>query len=81
VSVTCVLAGEPPTGGKVSRAHGGRPELLDRIFASVELFPAGEDGKRRHPDADSHVGSRERLPFVEGDPGERQRTSPQTTRL
>jgi hypothetical protein len=38
----------------------------------VELFPAGGDGKRRLPEADSHVDFRDRLPSVRDDPGERE---------
>jgi hypothetical protein len=30
----------------------------------VELFPAGGDGKRRLPEADSHVDFRDRLPWT-----------------
>ena len=61
-----------PQARRFSRVERGRPELLDQILASVELFPEGEDGKRRLPEADSHVDFRERLPSVTGDPGERE---------
>jgi hypothetical protein len=30
----------------------------------VELFPAGGDGTRRFPEADSHVDFRDRLPWT-----------------
>lgn len=56
---------------RFSRIERGRPELLDQILASVECFPDGQDGKRRLPEADSHVGFRDRLPSVGDDPGER----------
>ena len=49
----------------------GRPELLDQILASVGCFPDGDGGKRRLPEADSHVDFRERLPSVGDDPAER----------
>ncbi len=58
----------------------GRHELLDQILASVECFPDGEAGKRRLPEADSHVDFRERLPSVGDDPGERAGTRRPTTR-
>jgi hypothetical protein len=32
---------------RFSRIERGLPELLDQILASVECFPAGDDGKRR----------------------------------
>lgn len=61
-----------PQERRFSRVERGRPELLDQILASVELFPEGEDGERRRPVADSHVGFAEGLPSVEDNPGERQ---------
>ena len=60
-----------PQERRFSRVERGRPELLDQILASVECFPEGEGGKRRLPEADSHVDFRERLPSVGDDPGER----------
>ena len=61
-----------PQERRFSRVHNGRGELLDQILASAELFPVGEDGKRRVPDADSHVDFRERLPSITDNPGERE---------
>ena len=60
-----------PQERRFSRVERGRAELLDQILASVECFPAGEDGKRRLPEADAHVDFRERLPSVTDDPSER----------
>ena len=67
-----------PQERRFSRIERGRPELIDQILASVELFPTGTDGERRLPEADSHVDFRDRLPSVEDrlpsvgdDPGER----------
>ncbi len=57
---------------RFSRIERGRPELLDQIAASVECFLVGQDGRRRLPQADSHVDFRERLPSVEDDPAERE---------
>lgn len=62
-----------PQERRFSRVHDGRGELLDQILASVELFPAGEDGARRVPNADSHVDFRDRLPSVGDDPSEREK--------
>jgi endonuclease/exonuclease/phosphatase family metal-dependent hydrolase len=60
-----------PQERRYSRVECGRPELLDQILASVECFPDGDGGKRRLPEADSHVDFRERLPSVGDDPAER----------
>src|SRR5215208_5268486 len=60
-----------PLERRYSRIERGRPELIDQILASVELFPTGDDGERRLPEADSHVDFRDRLPSVGDDPGER----------
>ncbi len=49
----------------------GRPELLDQIFASEELFPLGEDSDRRLPEVDAHVDFVDQLASVGDDPGER----------
>jgi len=61
-----------PQERRFSRVERGRPELLDQILASVGCFPAGEDGDRRLPKADSHVDFRERLPSVTDDPAGRE---------
>ena len=61
-----------PQERRFSRVERGRRELLDQILASVECFPAGEDGDRRLPEADSHVYFRERFPSVTDDPAERE---------
>jgi endonuclease/exonuclease/phosphatase family metal-dependent hydrolase len=67
-----------PLERRYSRIERGRPELIDQILVSVELFPTGDDGERRLPEADSHVDFRDRLPSVGDrlpsvgdDPGER----------
>jgi len=65
-----------PEERRFSRIERGRPELLDQIFASVELFPVDEDGERRLPEADSHIDFRDRLPSVADDPGEREDLGP-----
>jgi endonuclease/exonuclease/phosphatase family metal-dependent hydrolase len=57
---------------RFSRVERERSELLDQIFASVEFFPVGEDGKRRLPQADSHVDFRDGLPSVGDDPRDRE---------
>jgi endonuclease/exonuclease/phosphatase family metal-dependent hydrolase len=62
-----------PQKRRFSRIERGRKEsLLDQILASVECFPVGQDGKRRLPQADSHVDFRERMPSVGNDPTERE---------
>lgn len=61
-----------PQERRFSRVERGRPELLDQILASVEWFPDGDDGKRRLPEADSHVDFRAELPSVTNDPNERE---------
>lgn len=53
-----------PQERRFSQIERRRPELLDQILASVELFPSGGDGKRRLPEADSHVDFRDRLPWT-----------------
>lgn len=62
-----------PEDRRFSRVERGRPELLDQIFASEELFPPGQDNRRRLPEADSHVDLEGRLPSVQDDPGEREK--------
>jgi hypothetical protein len=57
---------------RYSRIEAGRKELLDQILASADLFPPGDDGRRRLPGADSHVDFRDGLPSVGNNPGERQ---------
>jgi endonuclease/exonuclease/phosphatase family metal-dependent hydrolase len=66
------LAPVIPQERRFSRIERGRPELLDQVLASVEFFPIGGDGKRRLPEADSHVDFRDRLPSVGDDPAERE---------
>ena len=56
---------------RFSRKHRGRGELLDQIFASVELFPLGPDNRRRLPQVDSHIDFVGALPSVGDNPGER----------
>jgi endonuclease/exonuclease/phosphatase family metal-dependent hydrolase len=57
---------------RYSRIEAGRKELLDQILASADLFPPGGDGRRRLPEADSHVDFRDGLPSVETNPGRRE---------
>jgi endonuclease/exonuclease/phosphatase family metal-dependent hydrolase len=57
---------------RYSRIEAGRKELLDQILASADLFPVGEDGRRRLPEVDSHVDFRDGLPSVENYPGRRE---------
>lgn len=59
-----------PTEERYSRKEHGRPELLDQIFASEDLFPF-EDGHRRLPVAHVNVKFREELPSVTDDPSNR----------
>lgn len=61
-----------PQERRFSRIERGRPELLDQILASVECLPIGGDGRRRLPQADSHVDFRDRLPSVGDDPRRRE---------
>jgi endonuclease/exonuclease/phosphatase family metal-dependent hydrolase len=58
---------------RFSRVHRGRRELLDQIFASEELFPLGQNNRRRLPEVDSHIDFESQLPSVGDDPGERAR--------
>ena len=55
---------------RVSRVYRGKGELLDQIFASVELFPA--TGKLRPlPQVDSYVDFADQLPSITDDPSKR----------
>jgi endonuclease/exonuclease/phosphatase family metal-dependent hydrolase len=56
---------------RFSRVHLGRGELLDQIFASEELFPLGQDNRRRLPQVDSHIDFENQLPSVGDNPDER----------
>jgi endonuclease/exonuclease/phosphatase family metal-dependent hydrolase len=58
---------------RFSRVHRGRGELLDQIFASEELFPLGQDNRRRRPEVDSHIDFEDQLRSVGDNPGERER--------
>jgi endonuclease/exonuclease/phosphatase family metal-dependent hydrolase len=49
------LAPRIPEKRRFSRMHHGRSELLDQIFASVEMFPIEPDNRRRLPDVDSLI--------------------------
>jgi endonuclease/exonuclease/phosphatase family metal-dependent hydrolase len=60
-----------PADRRFSRVHRGRGELLDQIFASEELLPAGAAGKRRVPAVDSLVDFDQALPSIGDNPGER----------
>jgi endonuclease/exonuclease/phosphatase family metal-dependent hydrolase len=57
---------------RFSRVHRGRGELLDQIFASEELFPLGQDNRRRLPEVDSHIDFEDQLRSVGDNPGERE---------
>ena len=57
---------------RYSRIQDGRKELLDQILVSADLLPVGGDGRRRLPEADSHIAFRDGLPSVENDPGRRE---------
>jgi endonuclease/exonuclease/phosphatase family metal-dependent hydrolase len=59
-------------GRRFSRVQNGRSELLDQILASLMFFPLEEDGKRRLPEADSHVDFSGGLASVGDDPEERE---------
>jgi endonuclease/exonuclease/phosphatase family metal-dependent hydrolase len=67
------LAPAIPVQRRFSRVHSGRPELLDQIFASEELFPLAADQRRRLPQVDSHIDFAGTLPSVGENPGERGR--------
>jgi len=56
---------------RFSRVHYGREELLDQIFASEGLLPAGPDNHRRLPEVDSHVGFAGQLDSVSDNPSTR----------
>jgi endonuclease/exonuclease/phosphatase family metal-dependent hydrolase len=53
---------------RFSRIHRGRGELLDQIFASVELFPRADDGDRTTPVVDSLIDFADELESVGEDP-------------
>ena len=65
------VANAIPEARRFSRVHRGRGELLDQIFASEELLPAGANGRRTLPVADSHVDFAGALPSVTENPGDR----------
>jgi endonuclease/exonuclease/phosphatase family metal-dependent hydrolase len=56
---------------RYSRVHRGRGEMLDQIFASVDLFPVEQNNDRRLPEVDSHIDFEDQLPSVGDNPGER----------
>jgi len=56
---------------RYSRINNGRPELLDQIFASEELFPVEVNKKRRLPLVDSLIDFVDHLPSVGDDPATR----------
>jgi endonuclease/exonuclease/phosphatase family metal-dependent hydrolase len=62
------LAPAIPIDRRYSRKHHGRPELLDQIFASEELFPLDADNHRRLPVVDSHIDFAGPLPSVSENP-------------
>ena len=66
------LAPTIPPEKRVSRIHEGRGELIDQIFASVELFPVGDDNRRRLPEFVSHIDVAGGLPSVGENPVERE---------
>ena len=66
------LAPMIPEDRRYSRVERGRPELLDQIFASEELFPVGGNDRKQLPEVDSHVGFEDELRSVGGNPGERE---------
>jgi endonuclease/exonuclease/phosphatase family metal-dependent hydrolase len=46
---------------RYSRVHRGRGELLDQIYASVELFPIEQNNDRKLPEVDSHIDFKDQL--------------------
>ena len=56
---------------RYSRVHRGRSELLDQIYASVELFPIEQNNDRRLPEVDSHIDFEDQLLSVGDNPAER----------
>jgi endonuclease/exonuclease/phosphatase family metal-dependent hydrolase len=56
---------------RYSRVHRGRGELLDQIYASVELFPIEQNNDRRLPEVDSHIDFKDQLLSVGDNPNER----------
>ena len=58
-----------PAGRDYSRIHNGVPELLDQIYASVELFPRDVNTNRRQlPMTDSIVDFAGNLPSIGNNP-------------
>lgn len=57
-----------PAERRFSRIHRGNRELIDHIFASVDLFPGNP---RQTPTVDSHVDILNGLPSVTDDPTRR----------
>lgn len=62
-----------PEERRFSRVHHGRGELLDQIFASVEMFPIEQNNRRRLPKVDSFIDFAGELPSVGDDPNARAR--------
>ena len=56
---------------RYSRVHRGRGEMLDQIYASVDLFPVEQNNDRRLPEVDSHIDFEDQLSSVGDNPGER----------
>lgn len=65
------VAAAIPEARRFSRKHRGRPELLDQIFASEELFPVVDDRRQGPVQADSFVDFAGELASVTDDPTER----------
>jgi len=55
---------------RYSRIHHGKGEMLDQIFASEELLPVQQNGKRLLPVIDSIVDFAQ-MPSVSDNPGDR----------
>lgn len=65
------LAPVIPVERRFSRKHHGRGELLDQIFASVEMFPIEQNNHRRLPEVDSLIDFAGELTSVGDNPNAR----------